>query len=826
MSDREGSPCRIAQLREDIASCQRARSSSRRPRRRPRRSTVAEISPSSVEPTELLVSPASGSVPVYLNAAKSNAEVDALTPRSGTDLSSPAPSKAIVEVAVQTPTSPEDPSLASPPLPLDSPPLLLKDAQLRDPGAGPSEAGAAPSDVILEDVLAIIQQSGEELAEQMAERVQEAGRKFCKESSVLIDEMRLRAAEVLAGAKLMSLRNGRRLPLDFQDDDSDSPQQPRWERRKRRLEKACDSGANASPARAPREHFVRISDDHSNSTYEVKEQFAKCTKDQNELILLDSRKPKTTPFNGVGVEHGQHGGEDMHMRKTQTQAERSQAAAEKLQNDLRHERSADTKKFNHMKGEMRTLMPDVDELVKRAADDESKQGIERFYKTSGTAQKIARSHFFDNLAMAVIGINALWIFIDADYNDAESPLDAAPVFQIVENLFCIFFTAELLIKMLALKQCSFFFSNFWIMFDAVLVSTMVFETWMVPLIMFVQGGGNGVGPNTEFLKSFKLVRLTRAARIVRLLRCVPEFLVLLRALVAGMRAVFFTVVLMVAFSYIFAIFLKQLTDDTASIQDSYFSTVPIGMKNLLVMAAFPDLGDMIDEIASESVLACIIFFLSVLITALAMLNMLIGVLCEVVTMVATVEKEGKNVEFISRQMKTYMDVYDSDGDGSLSKEEFMRLGANEEVIRFLMHIQVDVRNLLQYVDVLYTDDAQFEFKEVVKIIRRVKGSNTCSVQDINDLRAWLSKELRDMKEHVQVIESTQEDTRMEVAEVKGMEEELIHKEMANAQRITQTEALISATAGQFNQNKEDTTKSRSKRVYFNRETKQYRVDLA
>merc|ERR1719230_1910091 len=95
--------------------------------------------------------------------------------------------------------------------------------------------------------------------------------------------------------------------------------------------------------------------------------------------------------------------------------------------------------------------------------------------------------------------------------------------------------------------------------------------------------------------------------------------------------------LLMVVSYMFAIVLVQMGDGS-EIGETYFHTVPTAMKNLLIGAVFPDLGDMLDEIglASWSILFVFLGFLFAV--ALTLLNLLIGVLVNIVSIVAEVEK--------------------------------------------------------------------------------------------------------------------------------------------------------------------------------------------
>eukprot|EP00928_Gymnodinium_smaydae_P004128 TRINITY_DN11436_c0_g1_i1.p1 TRINITY_DN11436_c0_g1~~TRINITY_DN11436_c0_g1_i1.p1 ORF type:complete len:955 (-),score=190.19 TRINITY_DN11436_c0_g1_i1:86-2530(-) len=644
-------------------------------------------------------------------------------------------------------------SNSSPPAPRDQPPPLLRNEEDYSLDV---ELTSAESAVALDTILTVFQRSGAELSEQFAAKVEEAGRAFREESAQLVGEIKALAEECMGGgtcpsfsaptvAEEQQVLLGRR-SIGEEVVDAQVPPGPRWERRKKRSVKrgsqksksmscmtcvACGGSVGASDT-----------GNWSNGQAVMAKKAVECVPLEENIVA--AKEPlilyDAAPEQASIAKCWESSSVDVDAPGADVARE---ASWKRKKDALPRKGGVQDNTKQKFKDGPRMLMPDVDELVKKAGDERCNTVDP--YKDKGCCAWIARSTAFEYASMAVIGINAIWIFIDTDYNNAETLMEADPVFQVAENLFCLFFTAELLIKVCALKKKRDTFVNPWMLFDLFLVTTMVAETWMLPIFLRLSAGSGVDVGNTDYLKSFKLIRLTRAARVVRLLRCVPEFLVLLKALVAGVRAVFFTLVLLVAFAYIFAIILKQLTEDTQSIQEAHFSTVPVGMKNLLVYAAFPDIGDLFTEIASESVLSCIIFLTSVLITSLAMLNMLIGVLCEVVTMVAEVEKEGKNVEYISRQMRDFMENSDVNSDGHLNKEEFLDLLTCPNVINFLTYVQVDVRSLLEYIDVIFDDEAKFDFKEIIKIVRRVKGSNMCSVQDINDLRTWLGKELREMK---------------------------------------------------------------------------------
>merc|ERR1719272_1676867 len=78
--------------------------------------------------------------------------------------------------------------------------------------------------------------------------------------------------------------------------------------------------------------------------------------------------------------------------------------------------------------------------------------VASLYHDEGFFQWFARSWVFDNITLAVITANTIWIAIDTDHNHSDSIFTAAPVFQVVENLFVLYFFLEVLGRFLAFKS--------------------------------------------------------------------------------------------------------------------------------------------------------------------------------------------------------------------------------------------------------------------------------------------------------------------------------------------------------------------------------------
>ena len=304
-----------------------------------------------------------------------------------------------------------------------------------------------------------------------------------------------------------------------------------------------------------------------------------------------------------------------------------------------------------------------------------------FYFTSGIFQKVARSPIFEKFTLAVIAFNALWISIDTDHNNAEVLLDAAVIFQVAEHGFCFYFSFEWLMRYKSFRRKRDGLKDAWFVFDSCLVFMMVVETWVMTTVMVVSGGGGGGGMgNASILRMARLLRLSRMARMARLLRAMPELLILIKGMVAAVRSVFFTLALLTLMLYIYAIAFRQLTAET-EIGFKHFDSVPAAMHTLLLDGAFMDsLGERARQLQDVSLLYLFLFYMFVLMASLTVMNMLIGVLCEVISAVASTEKERLNVAFVKEKLQEIMTQtgLDENGDGQFSKAEFMQILQNQE----------------------------------------------------------------------------------------------------------------------------------------------------
>merc|ERR1712113_1161593 len=109
-------------------------------------------------------------------------------------------------------------------------------------------------------------------------------------------------------------------------------------------------------------------------------------------------------------------------------------------------------------------------------------------------------------------------------------------------------------------------------------------------------------------------------------------------------------------------------------------------------------------LARHNLAMAAVFILFVLVSSLMGLNMLIGVLCAVVTAVTAAEKEKILVTYVKSKLMGVLVRLDEDGNGTISKDEFDQLVHIPEAVRALEELGVDVESLVALGDHLFQSE--------------------------------------------------------------------------------------------------------------------------
>ena len=241
---------------------------------------------------------------------------------------------------------------------------------------------------------------------------------------------------------------------------------------------------------------------------------------------------------------------------------------------------------------------------------------------------VLRSPHFESISLAVTCLNAIWIALDLEFNDALTVLEASPHFVVVELLFLFYFVGEVLARYMSYASTKRACRDRWFVFDVMLVVLMIVEIWLVPIVGAIAGGTTDSGSGIGDASVLRMLRMVRITRVIRVASYMPEVMIIIKGLTVASRSVFFTFVLLLLITYIFGIAFRQLAQETV-LEAELFPSVPATVLTLVVQCVMPDQEAFFQQVSRQGGwpmgMLVVIF---ILISSLIVINMLIGVLVE------------------------------------------------------------------------------------------------------------------------------------------------------------------------------------------------------
>jgi voltage-gated sodium channel len=365
---------------------------------------------------------------------------------------------------------------------------------------------------------------------------------------------------------------------------------------------------------------------------------------------------------------------------------------------------------------------------------------------------IVQSSWFFTLSMTLVILNAVWMAIETDANDMDV-LSQAPVgFQIVEHAFCTLFLLELMIRLFAYQKMTECIYDAWFRFDFVLVSLLVVETWLVPLGSMLASADE---ESHNKLSIFRLLRLLRLSRVTKLLHAAPEIAVLIKGMLAASRSVLVTMLLLVFLLCVFGLVCRTQAKSDTYLEDLYFGSVGQSMWTLFLHGTLLDSVSVPMNILKErNVGMCIIFTVFVFLSNLTVMNMLIGILCDVVARVKVEETDRDERHQLRSALSKMLECYDFNHNGLLEEKEFVLLMENPDIIEILKKFGTDVGGLLTLSSIVFADctglskAGSLSFDEFLDLAARLKGDHSARVTDVVEQREYTRQRLDQLETEV------------------------------------------------------------------------------
>jgi len=362
--------------------------------------------------------------------------------------------------------------------------------------------------------------------------------------------------------------------------------------------------------------------------------------------------------------------------------------------------------------------------------------VEDLYHNRGFCPWIATNPLFGNITLAVIAINAVWIAIDTDLNPAETLIQAHLVFIVMENLFCAFFTFEISMRFISFNGKRHCFRDGWFVFDSILVTIMIIETWVVPVSMISSGASDGASMgDASILRLVRMARLARLSRLAKLLKAVPELAILIKSIGAASRSVTVFFVLWLLVVYVFAIVCRMLGDGQP-IGAQYFRSVPEAMITLFLDGILPGTAAFVHNIIDGNLVLFPIVLFFIFLAGITVMYMLVGVIINTVGAIAASEKEGTQVLNLAEDLRFAFASLNLDVEAAMSLYEFNKVLAEPEIAFIVIDCGVDLAILADTSELIFQEPGISEngltFPGFIEIVLNLRGSLACTVKDTKE----------------------------------------------------------------------------------------------
>lgn len=328
------------------------------------------------------------------------------------------------------------------------------------------------------------------------------------------------------------------------------------------------------------------------------------------------------------------------------------------------------------------------------------------------------ARWFEYITLFLIFGNMVFMGIVIDYGgpgESAERIDSGSVFGILNLLFSVFFTFEILLRVLSYPSFQAYLfdplDRYWNWFDVVFLLIIDLETWVFPYVI----------PD-EYTHVTRPLRLLRFLRVLRVFRMYKPLRSMVRAVAASVSACTALLLFQLLFIYAMAIVYvnwvlstKSLMTDseTADFFYEHFGSTYRGMLTFFQILIVDDAFDSIRFVLDHAVWVMGAFLLVYLAVSTWMVyNVLIGLICQVVFDNTDLDERTNAEQTIRAWLKPYGDsMTRADWDNSLpprksldsEKLESARvLARNGDVIDTNQVAEVYVKLLrpIQAVDIL------------------------------------------------------------------------------------------------------------------------------
>jgi len=286
--------------------------------------------------------------------------------------------------------------------------------------------------------------------------------------------------------------------------------------------------------------------------------------------------------------------------------------------------------------------------------------------------------------------------MDIDYGSDYSA--EVIVFTICNFFFCLTFTFDLVMRFCAFKNKCDAIRDRWFQVDFAL-------TFILILTSFSTGGPFSF--STLPVQWVSIARFFRLAPILRATHHFPRLQMLLQAMGASMKSAASASVILGVLIYGLSLAMRIcLHNVPAEDVQEYFGSVGVCMWTLLMDATLlcdPKIPLTILYVADDyrSYICFCLFFICVLFSAVTLMNMLIGMMCEVVSKTTSKKKEDHAIQALKQSVLVQLQKFDRNGNNMISFDELDHVLSDDATLKIFDQFGIDMDYVEQFANMLF-----------------------------------------------------------------------------------------------------------------------------
>jgi len=338
---------------------------------------------------------------------------------------------------------------------------------------------------------------------------------------------------------------------------------------------------------------------------------------------------------------------------------------------------------------------------------------------------LVQSRNFTFIVAGAIAINVIFLGIETDLKDPED--NALGVWYYLEVFFTVGFCVELVLRLFA-DRCL-YFKDRWNIFDLLLVVLSCIDNFIVEHIAL---GNNQGGQAVEIVAVMRILRVARVARIIRLLRFFKKLWLLIIGVVHAMRTLVWALVLITIVIFVFGMFMARAlglehAGEDESIDDQ-FGNVPKSMFTLFQVMTLEGWPDIVRNAMTLEPWIWPVFFIFLMMTTFSIMNVIVAVIVESTLEQAddhksdSMKRHEAELKEAGEKITKIFSMSDADGDGEITKEEFMDALKRKDILAYLEDVGIDVRQAEDLFEILdYDDSGSLDAKEFTSGVLKARG---------------------------------------------------------------------------------------------------------